>query len=91
MSEDDKIQGEEKNEKSQKKRGKGGKIALAAVAIASGLGAAGAVGGAALYNSFFKRYERPDYSVTPGIVCYERVKADYPARRNKFLLGRHAS
>ena len=78
MSEDDKKQGEEKDKKEQKKRGKGGKIALAAVAIASGLSAAGVVGGAALYNSFFKRYERPDYSVTPGIVCYERVKSDYP-------------
>ena len=78
MSEDDKKQGEEKDKKEQKKRGKGRKIALAAVAIASGLSAAGVVGGAALYNSFFKRYERPDYSVTPGIVCYERVKSDYP-------------
>lgn len=26
------------------------------------------------YNAFFTRYERPDYAVTPGLYCYERIE-----------------
>ncbi len=28
----------------------------------------------AVYNSFFERYERPDYTVYPGMYCYERFE-----------------
>ena len=76
-----------KTDKNAKKRSKAGKIALATLAIASGLGAVGAagvVGGAALYDSFFKRYERPDYTLTPGLICYDRVKDDYPRHSFSF-------
>ncbi len=31
------------------------------------------IGGPIAYNKLFSRFERPDYAVTPGLRCYDRV------------------
>lgn len=31
-----------------------------------------------IYDSFFERYERPDYDLYPGLFCYERVRGRLP-------------
>ncbi len=49
------------------------KIAKAVVTL-TGMSMASVVGAMALYDSFFQRYNRPDYSLKPGIYCYERAK-----------------
>lgn len=38
-----------------------------------GVGALSVFGGMELYDSFFKRYDKPDYSLVAGEYCFERV------------------
>ena len=42
------------------------------------------VGGKIAYEKMFGRYERPDYSVTPGLRTYERVADRLPRQRFTF-------
>ncbi len=51
------------------------KAKIIATVLASLTGFTGASVGAGIlaYDSFFPRYERPDYNVTAGQYCYERV------------------
>ncbi len=46
------------------------------------------VGGIIAYNLLFNRYERPDYKITPGIVCYEDVKENYPRQALSYSSGK---
>jgi dienelactone hydrolase len=48
-------------------------MAVAAALLAGGLSMGTVVGCVQLYDTFFKRYERPDYTQTPGLYCYDRV------------------
>jgi dienelactone hydrolase len=50
-------------------------VAIAAVMLAAGVGMGSIVGGVELYDSFFRRYERPDYSEVPGLCCYDRASS----------------
>lgn len=56
-------------------------------AVAAGLGIAVTATHVAAYNSFFPRYERPDYSVTPGLSCHSRIEHSL-SRRCFFIPGR---
>ena len=49
------------------------------IVAATGLGMASVIGMLTLYDSFFPRYERPDYGVTPGVRCYQTMN-DPPQR-----------
>ena len=40
-----------------------------------------------IYNSFFERHERPDYSVTPGLCYYGRVEDSLPREQMYFTSG----
>ena len=42
------------------------------------------IGGPLAYNKMFGRFERPDYAVTPGLRCYERVADRLPRERFTF-------
>ena len=42
------------------------------------------IGGKIAYEKMFGRYERPDYSITPGIRTYERIADRLPRKRFKF-------
>ena len=42
------------------------------------------IGGKIAYEKMFGRYERPDYSVTPGIRTYERIADRLPRKRFTF-------
>ncbi len=56
----------------------------AAVAAAEIIGAASAV---KIYGQVFKRYERPDYSVTPGLVNYREISDILPREELPFYSG----
>lgn len=50
------------------------KNALLAIAVATGsITTAAATAHIAVYDKIFQRYERPDYSITPGLVCVDRL------------------
>lgn len=54
------------------------------VVAATGLGIASVLGMMSIYDAFFKRYERPNYQVTPGVRCYATM-ADAPYREEFFF------
>ncbi len=60
----------------KKKRSK--KIAAAIVASILGISVSGVGAAIGVYDSFFERYERPDYSLFPGMYCYERFEGSLP-------------
>ena len=39
------------------------------------------------YDSFFARFPRPDYNVTPGLICYERIANNLPREQFSFRSG----
>lgn len=78
-----------KNEvKENTKRGgkKYSKLITAIVAI-TGMSALSVLGAKKLYDSFFKRYERPDYSVTAGLYNYELLRASLLREEVYFYSG----
>ena len=73
-------------EPADKKKGYRKWIALAI--LATGMSVAAIIAAKELYDSFFKRCERPDYSVTPGMYCYERYGSSLPRREMYFYSGK---
>ena len=50
------------------------KKALLAIAVATGsITTAAATAHIAIYDKIFQRYERPDYTITPGLICIDRL------------------
>lgn len=48
---------------------------IAALGIATGsLSAVAVATHISIYDKFFSRYERPDYSIKPGLFCYDLIK-----------------
>ena len=39
------------------------------------------------YDAMFARYERPDYALTPGLYCYERIEASLSRETMSVLSG----
>ncbi len=53
--------------------------AIAAItAVLVGISAASVTSAVAIYDSFFPRYERPDYALYPGMYSYERYEGSLP-------------
>ena len=50
------------------------KIVAIVAASLVGINVAGIAATISGYDAYFKRYERPDYSLYPGLYCYDRVK-----------------
>ena len=50
------------------------KIVAIVAASLVGINVAGIGATISGYDAYFKRYERPDYSLYPGLYCYDRVK-----------------
>ena len=61
-----------------KKLSKAQKVALIVAASLVGVSFASVLSAVTIYDSFFERYERPQYSLTPGLYCYERVQDRLP-------------
>lgn len=59
------------------------KMFIGGLAASAGVGA-GIYGAMSLYNSFFPRFERPDYRTKPGIYNYELVKDKLPREKISF-------
>ncbi len=57
---------------------------ITALAVATGLGATTVASAVIAYSTMFARHERPDYSITAGDYCYERV-ANRLKRREFFF------
>ncbi len=60
----------------KKKRAK--KIAAMVVASVLGISVSGVGAAIGVYDSYFERYERPNYSLYPGMYCYERFEGTLP-------------
>lgn len=60
-------------------------IIAAILASVSGFSAMTVASVLIAYDAVFPRVKRPDYAVTPGLVCYERLKNDLP--RNEFFFS----
>ncbi len=60
---------------------------IAALIAATGMGAVAVAAAKELYDSFFKRYERPDYSLVAGLYDYELVKEFLPREEIPFYSG----
>ena len=61
------------------------KNALLAFAVATGsITTAAATAHIAVYDKIFQRYERPDYSITPGIVCVDRLDSNINKEEIRF-------
>ena len=49
-------------------------LVVALAALTSGtIGAAAIASHVAIYDKMFPRYDRPDYSLKPGLICYDRL------------------
>lgn len=57
-----------------KSRAKAKRVALIVAASLVGVSVTTIVSTICIYDSFFERYERPDYSLYPGMYCYDRIK-----------------
>ena len=62
---------EEKQRASSKRKAK--KVVTAILATLSGFSAITVASAVIAYDSFFERYERPDYAIYPGEYCFKRV------------------
>ena len=56
--------------------------------LVKGLTVAGVIGAEKLYDSFFKRYERPDYSINPGLYSYQDYVGKLPRSLIKIPSGK---
>ena len=54
----------------------------------TGLTIGGVIGAIKIYNTIFKRYNRPDYKTSPGLYYYERVK-DILRRKEMSFVSKH--
>ena len=74
----DKKENEKALKPADKKKSMRKWIALAI--LLTGMSVSAVIGAIKLYDSFFKRYERPDYTITPGMCDYKRYAASLPRR-----------
>ena len=74
--------GEEKKISSKAKR-----IAMIVAASLVGVSVTTVISAICVYDSFFERYERPDYALYPGLYCYERVAESLPRELLKIPSG----
>ena len=63
-----------KNNGDAKKKSKAKRIAIIVAASLVGVSVASVVSTICVYDSFFERYERPDYDLYPGLYSYDRIK-----------------
>ncbi len=61
------------------------KIVLAITASLAGATVAGVAATVCAYDAFFERYERPDYSVYPGLYDYEKLREVLPRETFTFM------
>ena len=81
--------GQEGNTSEKRKLSRKQKILITSIAILTGF--SGTVIGATLlaYNALFPRYERPDYTLTAGNYCYQRVQ-DSLSREEFYFSSKNA-
>ena len=55
----------------------------------TGLTAAAFLATQKAYNAIFRRYNRPNYELTPGLICFERIKEKINRERLTFVSGKN--
>ena len=65
------------------------KIVAAVIASLTGFSGLAVASAIIAYDSVFPRVERPDYAVTPGIYCYERIKDELPRKEFFYKSGKN--
>lgn len=58
---------------SKKTKARAKRIAIVAAASLVGISVTTIASTICIYDTFFERYERPNYSVYPGLYCYDRI------------------
>lgn len=76
-------------EKKKKTSSKARKIAVIVAASLVGISVASILSTICVYDSFFERYERPDYDLYPGLYSYERVRDLLPRQEFSIPSGEH--
>lgn len=59
---------------SPKAKARAKRVALVMAASLVGVSAASIASTVCIYDSFFERYERPNYDLYPGLYCYDRIQ-----------------
>lgn len=54
------------------------RIAIAVAASVLGVSITTVISAICIYDSFFERYERPNYELYPGLYCYDRIQNELP-------------
>lgn len=65
------------------------KIVAAVIASLTGFSGLAVASAIIAYDSVFPRVERPDYAVTPGIYCYDRIKDELPRKEFFYKSGKN--
>jgi pimeloyl-ACP methyl ester carboxylesterase len=61
---------------SAKTKARAKKIAIVLAASLVGFSVTNIAASIAIYDTVFERYDRPDYTLYPGIYCYERIEGE---------------
>ena len=75
----------ESNKRPPNKRMK--KIVMLIAASLAGVSTTAIASTLIAYDAMFARYERPDYALTPGLYCYERIEASLYRETMSVLSG----
>ncbi len=75
------------NQKNFKPSAKAKRVAFIIAGTLVGISVASVITTVCMYDSFFVRYERPNYDLTPGLYCYERIQDDLKREEIKIPSG----
>ncbi len=70
------------------KKGSGYRKLVATLVAVTGMSAVAVIGAKELYDSFFRRYERPNYATKAGLYDYELLKDELPREEISFYSGK---
>ena len=70
-----------------KRKSRAKRIAIIVAASLVGVSVASVVSTICIYDSFFERYERPDYELYPGLYSYDRIKDSLKREELKIKSG----
>ena len=77
----------ENNPKKASSKSKAKRVALVLAASLVGISVTTVVSAICIYDSFFERYERPDYDLYPGRYCYDRIRHELKREELKIKSG----
>lgn len=73
----------------KKKLSKKKKVFIALIASLTGIGVTNVTASLIAYEAVFTRHNRPDYNVTPGLCCYDRIDENWEREKFKIKSGEY--